>query len=488
MKKLSFLAASLVSTFAFSQSQDAMSYQAIIRNSSNELVKNQNVGMRFSILKGSATGTVVYSETQTQSTNSNGLVTVKIGAGTSVSGSYSTINWGSDTYFIKMETDPNGSANYTITGTSQLLSVPYALYAKTSGSSLPGPAGATGATGAQGIAGIQGVTGATGAQGVTGPTGSAGMNGVTGATGPQGIQGVTGPTGSTGANGVTGATGPQGIAGIQGVTGPQGIQGVQGVTGPTGSAGANGVTGATGPQGIQGVTGPTGSTGANGVTGATGPQGIQGVTGSTGANGVTGATGPQGIQGVTGPTGSAGANGVTGAIGPVGPQGVMGSVGATGATGPMGFGVPAGGSAGQVLQKVNATDFNTTWVTPASGGSSAAIVSTQLITSSVIINSTPSTVFTYVLPSSGIFLINVSLAGTTSSALLFSAIKQNGNVVAYGSGPVNNLIPSPTTRCSMSMVVQGAVGDVITVESVSNTTTNTLTVDGSTRMVTTKLN
>jgi len=464
MKKLSFLAASLVSTFAFSQSQDAMSYQAIIRNSSNELVKNQNVGMRFSILKGSATGTVVYSETQTQSTNSNGLVTVKIGAGTSVSGSYSTINWGSDTYFIKMETDPNGSANYTITGTSQLLSVPYALYAKTSGSSLPGPAGATGATGAQGIAGIQGVTGATGAQGVTGPTGSAGMNGVTGATGPQGIQGVTGPTGSTGANGVTGATGPQGIAGIQGVTGPQGIQGVQGVTGPTGSAGANG------------------------VTGATGPQGIQGVTGSTGANGVTGATGPQGIQGVTGPTGSAGANGVTGAIGPVGPQGVMGSVGATGATGPMGFGVPAGGSAGQVLQKVNATDFNTTWVTPASGGSSAAIVSTQLITSSVIINSTPSTVFTYVLPSSGIFLINVSLAGTTSSALLFSAIKQNGNVVAYGSGPVNNLIPSPTTRCSMSMVVQGAVGDVITVESVSNTTTNTLTVDGSTRMVTTKLN
>ena len=464
MKKLSFLAASLVSTFAFSQSQDAMSYQAIIRNSSNELVKNQNVGMRFSILKGSATGTVVYSETQTQSTNSNGLVTVKIGAGTSVSGSYSTINWGSDTYFIKMETDPNGSANYTITGTSQLLSVPYALYAKTSGSSLPGPAGATGATGAQGIAGIQGVTGATGAQGVTGPTGSAGMNGVTGATGPQGIQGVTGPTGSTGANGVTGATGPQGIAGIQGVTGPQGI------------------------QGVQGVTGPTGSTGANGVTGATGPQGIQGVTGSTGANGVTGATGPQGIQGVTGPTGSAGANGVTGAIGPVGPQGVMGSVGATGATGPMGFGVPAGGSAGQVLQKVNATDFNTTWVTPASGGSSAAIVSTQLITSSVIINSTPSTVFTYVLPSSGIFLINVSLAGTTSSALLFSAIKQNGNVVAYGSGPVNNLIPSPTTRCSMSMVVQGAVGDVITVESVSNTTTNTLTVDGSTRMVTTKLN
>lgn len=104
------------------------------------------------------------------------------------------------------------------------------------------------------------------------------------------------------------------------------------------------------------------------------------------------------------------------------------------------------------------------------------------------INSKPTTVFTYVLPSSGIFLINVSLAGTVNSSLLFGAIKQNGNVVAYGSGPVNNLIPSPTTRCSMSMVVQGAAGDVITAEAVSNSISNSLTVDGSSRMVTTKLN
>ncbi|MEG1317481.1 MAG: hypothetical protein RSD31_00770, partial [Chryseobacterium sp.] len=154
MKKLSFLTASLASALVFSQVQDAMSYQAIIRNSSNQLVSNQNVGMKFSILKGSVTGTVVYSETQTQPTNNNGLVTVKIGAGTLVSGSYSTINWGSDVYFMKIETDPNGSNNYTITGTSQLLSVPYALYAKTSGSSLPGPQGATGAMGPQGIQGV----------------------------------------------------------------------------------------------------------------------------------------------------------------------------------------------------------------------------------------------------------------------------------------------------------------------------------------------
>jgi len=297
MKKFSFLAASLVSTFAFAQVQDAMSYQAIIRNSSNELVKSQSVGMRFSILKGSDSGPVIYSETQTQTTNMNGLVTVKIGAGTFVSGSYSTIDWGADTYFIKVETDPTGTANYTITGTSQLLNVPYALYAKTSGSSTPGPQGATGATGPMGIPGATGSTGAQGLQGVTGATGAQGI---------QGVQGITGATGSTGA---------QGLQGVTGATGAQGIQGVQGITGATGSTGAQGI------QGIQGVTGATGS------------QGIQGLQGITGATGSTGAQGIQGIQGVTGAQGVQGLTGATGAQGVTGIQGVTGAVGATGAQG-----------------------------------------------------------------------------------------------------------------------------------------------------------
>ncbi len=255
MKKLSFLAAFLASAMAFSQVQDAMSYQAIIRNSSNQLVKNQSVSLRFSILKGSANGTVVYSETQLQPTNINGLITVKIGAGNLLSGSYSNINWGADTYFLKMEADPNGSNNYTLTGISQLLSVPYALYAKNSGSSTPGP---------QGIPGITGPAGATGAQGPTG---------VTGATGAQGIQGVTGATGATGAQGT------QGITGATGATGSQGF---------TGATGANG---SQGPQGIQGVMGPIGIQGVPGVTGAQGPQGVTGAVGATGANGATGAQG-----------------------------------------------------------------------------------------------------------------------------------------------------------------------------------------------------
>jgi hypothetical protein len=195
MKKLSILAASFASALMFSQVQDAMSYQAVIRNSNNQLVTNQTVGMKFSILKGSTTGTVVYSETQTQSTNTNGLVTVKIGAGTLVSGSYSTINWGADTYFIKIETDPSGSNNYTITGTSQLLSVPYALYAKTSGSSIPGP---------QGIQGIQGVAGAQGPIGPQGLTGAAGPKGDTGAIGATGPTGAQGPQGNGFSNGTAG--------------------------------------------------------------------------------------------------------------------------------------------------------------------------------------------------------------------------------------------------------------------------------------------
>lgn len=116
---------------AFAQSPEKMSYQAVIRNSSDALVINQSVGMQISILQGSAGGTAVYVETQTPTTNANGLISIEIGAGTAVSGNIATIDWTSGPYFIKTETDPTGGTSYSITGTSQLLSVPYALHAKT---------------------------------------------------------------------------------------------------------------------------------------------------------------------------------------------------------------------------------------------------------------------------------------------------------------------------------------------------------------------
>ena len=138
------------------QVPEKMSYQAVVRNTTNNLVTNQPVGMQISILQGSATGTAVYVETQTPTSNANGLVSLEIGGGTVVSGNMATINWANGPYFIKTETDPTGGSSYTITGTSQLLSAPYALYAKTSGSSIPGPAGPMGPQGPAGTPGANG--------------------------------------------------------------------------------------------------------------------------------------------------------------------------------------------------------------------------------------------------------------------------------------------------------------------------------------------
>ena len=111
------------------QSPQKMSYQAVIRDAGNTLVTNRTVGMKISILQSSVTGTAVYIETHTMKTNANGLVTIEIGGGTLVSGTFAAIDWSAGPYFLKTETDPSGGTSFTITGTSQLLSVPYALYA-----------------------------------------------------------------------------------------------------------------------------------------------------------------------------------------------------------------------------------------------------------------------------------------------------------------------------------------------------------------------
>lgn len=151
-----FLAAVIITATTLAQTPEKMSYQAVVRDSGDNLVTSQTVGMQISILQTSATGTAVYVETQTPTTNVNGLVSLEIGTGSVVSGDFTTIDWSADTYFIKTETDPMGGSSYSITGNSQLLSVPYALYAKTSGSSIPGPAGPIGPTGPAGPAAIGG--------------------------------------------------------------------------------------------------------------------------------------------------------------------------------------------------------------------------------------------------------------------------------------------------------------------------------------------
>ena len=113
----------------WAQAPQKMSYQAVVRNANNSLVVNQNVRVKVSILQGSETGSPVYVETHEPTTNANGLMTVEVGEGSVVSGSFTSINWANGPYFLKSEIDPTGGFNYNITGVQELLSVPYALYA-----------------------------------------------------------------------------------------------------------------------------------------------------------------------------------------------------------------------------------------------------------------------------------------------------------------------------------------------------------------------
>lgn len=134
MKKFLFTIGIVLGVFlASAQVPEKMSYQAVIRNNSGQLVPNQSVAVKVSILQGSPAGAAVYSERLTGNTNANGLVSLEIGSGTVLTGTFNTIDWTTGSYYLKTETDPAGGTNYIIAGTSQLLSVPYAMYAKSAG-------------------------------------------------------------------------------------------------------------------------------------------------------------------------------------------------------------------------------------------------------------------------------------------------------------------------------------------------------------------
>jgi hypothetical protein len=136
----------LTTTFTvFAQSPEKMSYQAIIRSQDNRLIKNSAVGLQIIVHQGTATGTSKYQETHIATTNSSGLVSLEIGMGTVISGNFTTIPWENGPYFIEVQIDISGGTAYTISGTTQLLSVPYALYAKSAGTVV----GSSGNTGSQ---------------------------------------------------------------------------------------------------------------------------------------------------------------------------------------------------------------------------------------------------------------------------------------------------------------------------------------------------
>lgn len=120
------------------QSPYKMSYQCVVRNNTGQLVANSMVSIRITLLQGSMNGNISYIETHSKTSNANGLVSLEIGGGTVVTGTFSAINWANGPYFLKTETDPLGGSDYSVAGTSQLLSVPYALYAEKAGNATPG--------------------------------------------------------------------------------------------------------------------------------------------------------------------------------------------------------------------------------------------------------------------------------------------------------------------------------------------------------------
>ena len=133
MKRTLFFIGSLIlfAIATIAQTPEAFKYQAVARDAGGQILANQSVSFRISILQASASGTSVYSETHAATTNTFGLVNLEIGNGVVVSGDFTVIDWGMNSYFVQIEMDATGGNNYQLMGTSQLLSVPYALHAKT---------------------------------------------------------------------------------------------------------------------------------------------------------------------------------------------------------------------------------------------------------------------------------------------------------------------------------------------------------------------
>ena len=238
MKKfIVFLFVAIATQMLFAQSPQSFRYQAVVRNAAGTVIQTQNVSLKISLLQGSATGTVVYSEEHAATTNTFGLVNLEIGSGANQAGTFAAIDWSFGPYFIKIEMDATGGSMFTEMGTTQLMSVPYALYAASGTAGPQGPAGVgiqssyvfndslylvlsnaqvlnTGhVRGLNGIDGINGINGVSvtntyvnndslyiilsnnitinaghvrGAQGMQGATGN------TGTQGPQGEQGLAG--------------------------------------------------------------------------------------------------------------------------------------------------------------------------------------------------------------------------------------------------------------------------------------------------------
>ena len=133
MKRLIVVYLVVLSLFArqgIAQIPESFNYQAAVRNAAGELVVNQEISIRLSILEGSETSSAIYTETHSVESNSYGMISLKVGEGNPLGVAFGDINWTSDAKFIKVEADITGNTNYQHIGTSELMSVPFSRYAK----------------------------------------------------------------------------------------------------------------------------------------------------------------------------------------------------------------------------------------------------------------------------------------------------------------------------------------------------------------------
>ena len=335
----------LLTVNLWGQVPQQFSYQAVVRDENGQILKNEKISVRITLLKDSTSGETVYQEKHEPSTDTNGLFTIQIGTSKLYAGDFSKIDWSTGIYYILSEIDLKGGSNYSIHGTSQLLSVPYALYAGNSAkgekgdkgdTGLPGNDGKSGSQGDKGDKGDDGLAGNDGKQGPQGDKGDKGDTGLPGNDGQTGPQGEKGDKGDNGLPGNDGQTGPQGDKGDKGDTGLPGNDGKTGAQGDKGDKGDTGLPGNDGKTGAQGEKGDKGDTGVVGNDGKTGAQGEKGDKGDTGIAGNNGQDGPQGDKGDKGDTGIAGNNGQTGPQGEKGDKGDTGIAGNDGQTGDQG--------------------------------------------------------------------------------------------------------------------------------------------------------
>ena len=151
MKKIISLLFIFTAFFSFSQAPEGINYQALVRDNDGNPLANTSVGIKISIYQGSVSGSIVFEEEFSPNTNQFGLVNLVIGQGALISGDFASIDWGLGPYFVEVSADEAGGTNYELLGTQELMSVPYALYAKTAENAPAGPQGPQGDQGPQGI-------------------------------------------------------------------------------------------------------------------------------------------------------------------------------------------------------------------------------------------------------------------------------------------------------------------------------------------------